>query len=235
MTDDKSLDVRDYLQGRAKDVVIARHDDVVNPGPGLDAEIAHEMFVQSVEVRQVFREFQGALSAYVLREHLWVHFPHNEFADTYKGFRAFLASTGLGDSTVSELAALYHVVTLCDNEDIDIDRFLGSGQWTRTRETITVLKQASKDKEVKKVKQILSSIDEVRHADTTVARAALRKQYRKQWDKAKPGHGTTFNLEDGREAVVVVFDDDIELKKALVKLGSLTEWDLRDVELKVLA
>lgn len=229
----KELDVQKFLQDKAKDIVLTRNGDVANPGPELEAEFAHEMFVQSVEARQLFRDAQGQLAAYVLREHLWVHYPRIPFTDDYKGFRMFLASTGLGDSTVSELAALYHVIPLCDENDIKVDSFIGPGEWTKTREAITALKYAAIDRNVKRVRNIFTTIRKTDGSSLTVARAALRKKFRNQQDRDKPGHGTTVRLPGGKQAVVVVFDQDEEIKKALIKLGSLTEWDLLDVKLEV--
>lgn len=233
MTDlQQELDVQEYLQTTAKDIVLRRNNDVAKAGPDLEAELCHEMFVQSVEMRRKFRDFQGQLAAYVFREHLWVHYPHVQFSDDYKGFRAFLASTGLGDSTVSEVAALYWVVPLCDQNDLEIDRYIGPGQWSTTRETITALKQAAREQELSQVRRILASIDETRGASITIARAALREQWRTQRGKDKPGHGTTVRLPGGKQAIVVVFEHDEDIKSALIRLGPLTTWDLLHVKLE---
>lgn len=229
----EQVDINEYLQSIAKDIVLKRNGDVAKGGPALDAQFFHETLVQSVELRRLLRDYQGQVAAHVLREHLWVFYPHMSFTDDYKGFRQFLASTGLGDSTVSELAALYYVIPLCDLHQLDIDSHISPRRWTVTREAIVALKRASKENSPRKVEQILAVLDKTRGAETTVARASIREKYRKQWETEKPGHGTTVRLPNGKEAVVVVFEDDTDLKKALIKLGSLTEWDLLHVKLEV--
>ena len=224
--------VLEYLQARAKEAILERNGNIVKGGPGLDAEINHEVLAQSVQLRRLLRDFQGQLAAYVYREHLWVHYPRMQFSDDYNGFRLFLASTGLGNSTVSELAALYHVIPICDHHKMEIDKYIGPGEWTKTRETIVALKRAAKDNDEKGVKTILQSIDNTAGADITTARATLREQWRNQRVGEKPGSGTTVRLGD-RQAVVVVFEHEEDLHKALMRLGPLTNWDLLDVEVKI--
>jgi len=224
--------VIEYLQALAKETILERNGNISKGGPGLEAEVNHEVLCKSVELRQLLRDFQGQLAAHIYREHLWVHYPHMQFADDYTGYRLFLASTGLGSSTVSELAALYYIVPMCDSNKVEIDKYLGAGEWTKTREAVVEMKRAARDNNLPQMKRILASIDKTAGADTTTARAALRERWRTQRED-KPGSGTTFRLSGDRQAVVVVFDQEEDLQNALTRLGPITNWNLLDVELKV--
>ena len=233
LTTTPDRDILGFLQARAKDVIFERGDDIpLATGIRLEAEINHEVLRQSVELRAMLRSFQGELVAQIVRERLWVYYPHENFTDDYDGLRAFLQSAGLGASSVSELASLYYIVQSADAWKIPITHYLENGNWTRTRETVTMLKQSARDDDKDTFKEILSDIDKTSGADTTTARAALRTKWRKRRG-SRAGQATTTRLPDGRWALVAAFDDEGELQKAIARIGGMVRWELRDVTIEV--
>jgi hypothetical protein len=220
---DEVVEALQTLLDEAKDAVLIEHGGVHKGGTVLEAEITHKMISLSENHRSVQRAAQGYVVAYVSRNQLWLQHP-DEYAA--QDLRCFLRSTGMGDSTVSDLVALGDkIVPFCDHHKLPIDTALTPDNWPKLRETIPAMRQAVKEDDAKTAKAILA---DVRKA---VNRDAVRVKYRTRREHI--GQAMMNDLPDDRVLLVAVLDDPDAAKVIALALGGKLEWKLLTAKPKI--
>jgi len=200
----------------ARDQVFEAHGDVAKDNSALEAEVTFQMLALSEHKRKTLQAAQGFVVAYVARQQLW-HFHPDEHASG--SLRQFLRSTGLGDSTVSDLAALGNdIVPYCDANCVPIDAVLTPENWSKFRDAIPAARRAAREDDRE---QMLAIIEDVRQAPD---RLPIRAKYRNT--REHHGHGTTMRLADGRVLFVALLDDDEAAQTIVHRLDGALEWDL---------
>ena len=182
-------------------------ESFVNLPPTKQAQVAHNMLSIIGQQRGVLDVSMGYVAAVVAAKQLWRFHSEN-----YPSLREFLKDTGLGASSVSELASLDVIVPFCQEHEIPIGDILTPENWPKARDALTALKRAAKAGDSEEVEDIVETVQ------AATNRQAIRDRYRKR--RTDPiGHATTFRTKQGKVVLLAITNSEIGTGAARVTGG----------------
>ena len=208
------VDILNAQLDEAEQEIVAEHGDRPATEAEIRAEVIHRMLLNSENHRSTLRVAQAFTVAYAAREQIWRFHP-----DEFSNLRQFLRSTGMGESTVSDLTALGNIlVPFCDHHDIPLDSGLTPQDWPKMREAIPAMRQAVRNHDQGEMTAILADVKQATNRD------AIRVKYRKP--RQKYGQATTLRPGSGEVILVAVLDDNEATEAIIRRLSGGLEWSL---------